>query len=102
VLSGAAYSVNVHVLPGTFALTRGKPKTYTKTAESGRKRSHGFCEICSTRIYSVPADDEVTSYNLRVGTLAQRKQLKPMLQYWVCSSLPWVQNLGGMEKLERQ
>lgn len=102
VLSGAAYSVNVQVLPGTFAITRGKPKSYTRTADSGRKRNHGFCETCSTRIYSVSVGDEVRTYNLRVGTLAQRKQLKPVLQYWVCSSLPWVENLGGMEKLERQ
>src|SRR5580704_17934834 len=89
VLSGAAYTVNVQVLPGTFAITRGKPKTCTRTAESGRKRAHGFCETCSTRLYSASVGDDVTSYNLRVGTLAQRKQLKPVLQYWRCSSLPW-------------
>ena len=42
-LTGTAFRANIASLPGAFRLTRGTPKIYIKTAESGTKRAHGFC-----------------------------------------------------------
>lgn len=51
-LSGTAFRANIASLPGTFVLTSGTPKIYTKTAESGNQRAHAFCPECGTPIYS--------------------------------------------------
>ena len=83
-------------------MTRGTPKIYLKTAESGRKRAHGFCETCGARLYSASVGDEVTQYNIRVPTLTQRRELTPKGQIWTRSALPWIEALGGMKKTEKQ
>jgi hypothetical protein len=36
-LTGTAFRTNISSLPGSFKLTRGTPKIYIKTAESGNK-----------------------------------------------------------------
>ena len=98
VLTGTAYRTTVPASAESFVLNRGRPSTYVKTtAESGRPRLHAFCGTCGTPIYSA-ALENVTSYGLRVGCLAERASLAPSRQIWRRSALRWsdsIEHLPG-------
>jgi len=102
-LTGTAFRTNIASRPGTFALTRGTPKIYIKTAESGTKRAHGFCPDCGTPLYATSTDANPSSYGLRVGGLDQRAQLMPPVrQIWCRSALPWSMNIETVQRAETQ
>jgi hypothetical protein len=88
-LSGSAFTVFVRVPKAAFRLTRGAPKIYVKTAESGNRRAQAFCADCGTRLYAA-AEKDPPVFNLRVGTIRQRAALPPKAQVWCRSALPWV------------
>jgi hypothetical protein len=100
-LTGSAYRVNIAAPAATFILLRGKPKIYIKTADSGARRAHAFCDNCGTPIYAA-AINEPQIYSLRVGSIRQRAELRPRRQIWCRSSLPWSMDLSAIEKLDRQ
>jgi hypothetical protein len=101
-LTGTAYRLAIAAPAATFVLRRGEPKIYIKTAESGRKRAQAFCPECGTPIYAAAVENTPT-YNLRVGTIKHRTQLgKPKWQIWCRSALPWVMNLEGVLKFDRE
>jgi len=100
-LTGSAYRTTVPAAAETFVLKSGEPKHYVKTADSGNRRVHAFCPDCGTPVYSA-ALGETKTYSLRVGCLRQRDQLRPARQQWCQSALPWVMDLAGVPKLERQ
>ena len=100
-LTGSAYRVNVTVEKDKISFSGGKPKSYTKTAESGAKRVHTFCPECGTPVYSTTVG-EVKAYGLRVGTIRQRKGLKPSTQQWCRSALDWTEALHAVPRFEKQ
>ena len=100
-LSGSAYRVNIAAKAETFKLLRGTPKVYIKTAESGRKRAHGFCPDCGTPIYATEPVNPKT-YGLRLGSIRQRAELRPTRQIWHRSALPWSSDLSKIESIEGQ
>jgi hypothetical protein len=101
-LTGTAFRTNIASLPGTFVLTRGTPKTYLKTAESGNKRAHGFCPECGTPLYATSPEPSPQSYGLRVGGIDQRAQFgPPTRQIWCRSALPWSMDISAVAKAER-
>lgn len=101
-LTGTVYRTTVPARVETFVLKRGTPKTYLKTtAESGRPRVQAFCGDCGTPIYACAVQDPVT-YGIRVGTLAQRAQMKPSRQIWCRSALPWASSLEGLPQREKE
>ena len=75
-LTGTAFRVTVFAPEENFRLTRGTPKVYVKTAESGNKRAQAFCAECGSHIYATSVgDDGPKSYGIRVGTARQRNEL---------------------------
>jgi len=102
ILSGTAFRVTVRVVPGTFKLLAGTPRVYTKTAESGNLREQAFCEHCGTPLYAVSPGPEPRLYSLRVGTIDQRAQIRPVAQTWTRSRLSWVGDMATLPQLERQ
>ena len=100
-LTGSAYRVTVQTPVGGFLLRSGTPKIYTKIAESGNKRAHAFCPNCGTPIYSTDLHGPGT-YGIRVGTLKQRRELRPRRQIWYRSALPWVIDISDVPHIERQ
>jgi hypothetical protein len=81
----------------TFRLLRGEPKVYVKTAESGNRRAQAFCTECGSRLWAA-AEKDTPLYNLRVGTLRERAQLRPQVQLWCRSAMPWLTELGAVPK----
>jgi len=94
--SGTAYGVVVAVPPGGFRLLRGSLKTFDKTADSGRVRVLSFCPDCGTRIHATAKGDPEGFTGLRLGTVDQRAELRPVAQVFCRSALGWVQDLGGV------
>ena len=101
-LTGSAFSMFVPVPKASFRLTSGQPKIYVKTAESGAKRAQAFCAECGTRIYASAAVDDPPVFNVRVGTVRQRGELRPKVQLWCRSAQPWTMELGKVEKIATQ
>jgi hypothetical protein len=101
--TGSAFRVSVPV-PGTTFKMSGEPTTYLKTtADSGNPRLQAFCPRCGSPIYSTtPGDEPQPSYTVRVGILRQRDQFKPTRQNWFRSAQPWVTDLAGMHKNDKQ
>lgn len=100
-LTGSAYRVNVRVEKDKISFSGGKPKTYTKTAESGAKRVHAFCPKCGTPVYSTTVTEQ-KAFGLRVGTIRQRAELRPVKQQWCRSALGWAMDLQALPQAAKQ
>ena len=98
-LGGTAFSLFVQVPKEALRLRR-EPRIYVKTAESGNRRAQAFCPECGTRLYAA-AEKDPQVFNIRVGTVRQRAQLRPKVQLWCRSALPWVHELGSVRQLPR-
>jgi len=99
-LSGTAFRVSVSAAKEAFHLN-GEPKIYIKTAESGGKRAQAFCPECGTPIYATAASDPQI-FNIRVGTVHQRAELRPKTQGWHRSARDWVNDLQSLPKFAKQ
>jgi hypothetical protein len=92
-LSGSPFRASVPAKAEHFKITRGIPKIYVKTADSGRQRAQGFCENCGTPIFaSEPKDAHL--YMLRLGAVRQRAEIPPLKQIWRGSALTWAQDVS--------
>lgn len=100
-LSGGPYRANVLASAATFQLIQGKPKTYTRTAASGRRLVQGFCSTCASPIYA-HAVGEIQFYGLRIGSLDQREELAPRSRIWCDSAVSWSQNLSQIPTKTQQ
>lgn len=101
-LSGSAFHTIVPAVAGTFEITGGALKRYTKTADDGAKRVQSFCPECGSPICSSPPEGAEGVLRIRVGALHQRNQLVPKMQYWVRSAQPWTQAIAQMKKIETE
>jgi hypothetical protein len=101
-LSGTAFTTFVFAPRAGFKLLSGTPKIYFKTGSSGAKRAQAFCQQCGSRIYASAAVAEPERYNLRVGTIRQRRELRPQKQIWCRSALDWVMELDSVKQIPRE
>lgn len=92
VLSGAPFRA-VAVAPIETLVVHGTTKSYVKVAESGNRRAQVFCPECATPLWAT-APENPTSVVIRLGCVQQRAQLKPALQIWEHSALPWLPTLA--------
>lgn len=95
-LSGTAFRVVAPCEESDFRLLRGQPRIYVKIAQSGSRRQQAFCADCGSPIYAT-SDEAPGSrrFGIRVGVLAQRRELDPRRQFWFRSALPWLPRLPG-------
>jgi hypothetical protein len=94
VLSGSPLRAVVAAPIASLAV-RGNPKSYVKVAESGNRRAQVFCPECGTPLYAT-APENATSVVIRLGCVTQRAQLKPAVQMWQHSALPWLRELQAI------
>ncbi len=100
-LSGSAFRTVVPVLEDDFTLLSGVPKIYVKTGDSGALREQSFCPECGSPFYATSVGDGPKVYNIRLGTVRQRSQLPPKLQFWHRSALHWLTDLENIPKIEK-
>ncbi len=98
--SASAYQAIAMIAADTFQITKGSPRVYVKTAESGNRRRLTFCGTCSTSIYSSEDSDTPAFYNVRVGTMHQRHEIEPKFECWWQSALPWVSDARNTRKFD--
>jgi hypothetical protein len=101
-LTGTAFRVTVPASEDNYRITKGTPKIYVKTGESGAKRAQGFCGECGSPLYATSVGDGPKVYGIRVGTANQREQLVPRKQIWHRSALHWLPELEGTVIVEKQ
>ena len=94
-LTGSAFALYLQVPKETFRLTSGEPKVYVKTAQSGNRRAQAFCPNCGSRLWAA-AEKDSPIYNLRIGTLRERAELRPRTQLWCRSALPWINDMASV------
>ncbi|MDQ0465653.1 hypothetical protein QO010_003442 [Caulobacter ginsengisoli] len=100
-LTGAAFSLAMPLLRERFALTRGEPATWARTAESGRVIPQRFCEDCGTRLFTEPPRGPQT-VTLRPGTLDDTGWLVPAAAFWTSSAQGWTGFPEGTLLYERE
>jgi hypothetical protein len=100
-LSGTAFRTSVRAAKNDFNLRSGQPKIYVKTAESGNKRAQAFCPECGTPIYASDVTDP-QSFNIRLGTVRQRGELRPKSQGWFRSAQNWVLDMQSIKQHAKQ
>ena len=87
-ISGAGGTVNALVAAKDFEIVKGKPRRFTKTADSGRILHRYFCGDCGSAIYS---QREVTPDRVvvRAGGLDNAPPMKVTAHIWTRSARPW-------------
>ncbi|ANN67287.1 GFA family protein [Bordetella bronchialis] len=101
-LSGGIFRVNIPAPAETFRIVKGEPRRYIKTADSGARRVHAFCENCGSPVYS-SAVENPKSYSLRLGALDQRDRLGyPSRQIWTKRRIGWMPPLDDVPAVEGQ
>lgn len=93
VISGGPFRAVLPV-PAAQVQLQGTPKQYVKVAASGNRRVQAFCPECGTQLYATEADVPQT-LNIRLGCVNERAQLKPTLQVWRQSAMPWLHELDA-------
>jgi len=102
VFSGSAFRMSGGD-PKGFTFTKGAPRIFEKTADSGRVRRMAFCGDCGTHLASVPTEDEqeMTSIAIRLATCKDFDKLKPMAEIYCDSKVAWQPEIDGTVKFPR-
>ena len=95
-LTGTVYRVTVSVPREQFALTKGSPKTYVKTADNGHRRLQMFCPDCGSPIFTTGEGNEAAEIGIRWGNIRQRGDLAPKRQIWCSSAAPWLETVSQL------
>ena len=93
ILSGSPFRAVAEEPIGTFKVS-GSPKSYAFT-QHGIRMAQVFCSECGTPLYAT-AQERPTSVIIRLGCVEQRAQLKPSMQIWQGSALPWLAELANV------
>ena len=70
------------------SFTRGAPKTWVRTGDSGRKIDCLFCPECGTRLVHLPQHSPQAAI-VRPGTLDDTSGLRLAGHIWLRSKQPW-------------
>jgi hypothetical protein len=76
------------VLKASFTLTRGNPRFFEVTADSGKTTSRAFCAECGSALFGEPGSrpDIVT---IRAGSLDHPSTFQPSRDIYTASAQPW-------------
>ena len=100
-MSGGPYRSVIQTKETDFELITGEPKHYYKYGESGNRRELAFCDHCGSHIYATSVGDSPKRlFGLRTGVLDQCAELKPTLQVWCRSEIPWAQNVSDIQRVD--
>ncbi|MEM1198292.1 MAG: GFA family protein [Pseudomonadota bacterium] len=99
-LSGSVYRTVAIVAGDTFEITKGRPKEYVKVGDSGNRRIQAFCGQCGSALYATDVSGSPAAYNLRVGTIRQRAELVPKMEFFCRSAMPWLPEVSNTVKFD--
>jgi hypothetical protein len=85
--SGTAMTSIIVVPKKYFRFTKGRPKLFGVTADSGRRVYRGFCAECGSPLISEGQDSEWIA--IKAGSLDDPSQFRPTANFYVESAPPW-------------
>jgi hypothetical protein len=87
--SGSAFGMALIAPADAVKMTEGTPKSYTKTAQSGRTADCDFCPECGNRLFHrLGADAPIVL--VKTGIMDDPGQFEPVVHLWTESADPWV------------
>lgn len=100
--TGSAFGLGAVVEDAAFRFTRGAPKTFARTGDSGRRSTYSLCPDCGTRLASgrIEPPGAAPLRILRAGTLDDAARLTPGVHVWTRSAQPWLRIPGGARRFE--
>jgi hypothetical protein len=86
--SGTAFAAIIRVPAAAFTVTKGAPRFYTVTGNSGNMVSRGFCPQCGSPVFSrLSGMSDIVG--VRVGSLDDPSGYRPVVDIFVASAQPW-------------
>ncbi|KAI4854571.1 hypothetical protein E4T44_00068 [Aureobasidium sp. EXF-8845] len=97
-ISGSAFSVN-NVVPEEGFTVSGSPKSYTKTADSGKKITSYFCGDCGSTLYR-DGENFPGMKIVKAGVLGGKtlESSKPNVELFAPERPGWISALEGAEQ----
>jgi len=86
--TGSAFNISVGLPLTGFRIVNGTPKTFTKTADSGRALTRHFCGDCGAPLFTSSPSHPDTVY-VKAGALDDPGAVKPAYQSWTRSRVNW-------------
>jgi hypothetical protein len=86
--SGTAFAAILRVPAAAFTVTKGAPKFYTVTGDSGNTVSRGFCPECGSPLFSRLSGMSGV-VGVRVGSLDDPSHYRAVMDIFVASAQPW-------------
>lgn len=86
--SGSAFGLAMRIHAGDFQISKGRLKSFQRTAKSGQVFTNSFCPECGTRIHH-QASKATNHLSLKPGTLDDTSWLKPTHHVFARSAQPW-------------
>lgn len=87
--ASSAFGMSMILPAEAFAITQGSPKSWSRSADSGRSVECFFCEGCGSRLFH-KSPSRPGKINLKPGTLDDPRRLQPIGDLWTDSRQAWV------------
>ncbi|KAK5198528.1 hypothetical protein LTR92_000999 [Exophiala xenobiotica] len=104
-ISGGLYSHNILVPSENFKVTKGTPRTISKTADSGKQITSCFCPDCGTTLFRY--GDTFGGVNgmriIKAGVLDDVNVInssKPGAELFAPERITWVEGIEGAGQVE--
>jgi hypothetical protein len=99
--SGSGFEPVLIVPSAGFAVTRGKPRHFTVSSDSGRPTTRNFCGDCGSPLFGLPATVISEIVTIRAGSLDEPSVFRPTRDIYVASAQPWDAMDPALEKIEK-
>ncbi|MFM1814420.1 MAG: hypothetical protein RLZ98_1115 [Pseudomonadota bacterium] len=87
--TGAAYSTNAFFKETDVSVTKGAPKRYHHTADSGNTMTKEFCDNCGAQVFGASSGRPGLK-NVRIGSFDDVGNIRPQVSVYVAKALPFI------------
>jgi hypothetical protein len=94
--------MSMRVKATAVRFTKGTPKTFIMSGESGRPKTCAFCPDCGTRLYHAFGEAVSPWFTVKPGTLDDQFAFRPIAHIWTRSAQPWFVFEDDLPKFEKQ
>jgi hypothetical protein len=98
-ITGTSFSMVVAV-PASALTVTGDVKTYDSKGDTGLDRHSGFCPNCGSPVIAT-ADVMQDVVMIRAGTMDDSSWVKPTMEIYCDSKMPWVALGGGLQSFPK-
>lgn len=86
--TGSAFATNIFVKSDDLAITKGAPKSYRHTADSGNTMTKEFCADCGSQLFGF-SSGATGMKSVKVGSIDDAAFVKPEIEVYVSKALPF-------------